>query len=110
MSTAYASPPDEVKWFLNVIDVIAPAFKTHSHLLKVAVSHALAQSTLLSYYETLSARILSNPEIRSIPKRMATEGGLKLRRKEALKMTGEFPTSNLSYRHTHRVFQGNYSN
>jgi len=64
-------------------------FKTHSHLLKVAVSHALAQSTLLSYYETLSARILSNPEIRSIPKRMATEGGLKLRRMQALKMTGK---------------------
>jgi uncharacterized Rmd1/YagE family protein len=71
-------------------------------LLKVAVSHALAQSTLLSYYETLSARILSNPEIRSIPKRMATEGGLKLRRKEALKMTGEF-ASNGSYRNAHRV-------
>jgi len=76
--------------FPHVFDVITPAFKTHSHLLKVAVSHALAQSTLLSYYETLSARILSNPEIRSIPKRMATEGGLKLRRMQALKMTGEF--------------------
>ena len=82
-----------VKWFPHVSDVITPAFKTHSHLLKVAVSHALAQSTLLSYYETLSARILSNPEIRSIPKRMATEGGLKLRRMQALKMTGEFANS-----------------
>lgn len=67
-------------------DIIA--FKTHSHLLKLSVSHALAQSTLLSYYESLSARILSNPEIVSVPKRMALEGGLKLRRVEALKMTG----------------------
>lgn len=66
------------------------AFKTHSHLLKLSVSHALAQSTLLSYYESLSARILSHPEIMSIPKRMAMEGGLKLKRAEALKMTGGF--------------------
>jgi len=63
-------------------------FKTHSHLLKLSVSHALAQSTLLSYYESLSARILSSPEIVSIPKRMAMEGGLKLKRVEALRMTG----------------------
>jgi len=90
--------------FPRVIDVITPAFKTHSHLLKIAVSHALAQSTLLSYYETLSARILSNPEIRSIPKRMATEGGLKLRRMQALKMTGEFLSCcDGSYRYTNRV-------
>ena len=88
----------------HVFDVIPAAFKTHSHLLKVAVSHALAQSTLLSYYETLSARILSNPEIRSIPKRMAKEGGLKLRRVQALKMTGEFTNaSNGSYNHAHHV-------
>ena len=83
----------KVKWLPHVSDVSTAAFKTHSHLLKVAVSHALAQSTLLSYYETLSARILSNPEIRSIPKRMAMEGGLKLRRMQALKMTGEFTSS-----------------
>lgn len=76
----------------------------HSHLLKVAVSYALAQSTLLSYYETLSARILSNPEIRSIPKRMAMEGGLKLRRMQALKLTGEYASSsNGSYGYAHRV-------
>lgn len=93
-----------MKWVPHVFDVIAAAFKTNSHLLKVAVSHALAQSTLLSYYETLSARILSNPEIRSIPKRMATEGGLKLRRVEALKMTGEFPSANnRDYSHAHRI-------
>lgn len=102
MSIIHTFALDKVKWFPHVIDVITPAFKTHSHLLKVAVSHALAQSTLLSYYETLSARILSNPEIRSIPKRMATEGGLKLRRMEALKMTGEFASGG-SYRYAHRV-------
>lgn len=96
--------PSQVKGSPHVSDVIAAAFKTHSHLLKVAVSHALAQSTLLSYYETLSARILSDPEIRSIPKRMATEGGLKLRRVQALKMTGEFANpSNRSYNHSHCI-------
>jgi uncharacterized Rmd1/YagE family protein len=68
---------------------VCAAFKTHSHLLKLSVSHALAQSTLLSYYESLSARILSSPEIVSIPKRMAMEGGLKLKRVEALRMTGK---------------------
>jgi len=96
--------PSQGGVFPHVSDVIITAFKTHSHLLKVAVSHALAQSTLLSYYETLSARILSNPEIRSIPKRMATEGGLKLRRMEALKMTGELVSSGGgNYKHAHHV-------
>ena len=104
MSTIRAPLLHKVKWFPHVSDVIIPAFKTHSHLLKVAVSHALAQSTLLSYYETLSARILSNPEIRSIPRRMATEGGLKLRRVEALKMTGGFASfSNGSRKDAHRL-------
>ena len=103
-SEYHLSPFHTVKWLPHVIDVIVAAFKTHSHLLKVAVSHALAQSTLLSYYETLSARILSNPEIRSIPKRMATEGGLKLRRMQALKMTGKLASSGSgSYKYAHHV-------
>jgi len=62
--------------------------KSRSHLLKLSISHALAQSTLLAHYETNAQRVLSSPLTLSIPKQLATEGTLKLRRHDALKLTG----------------------
>ncbi|EKM77337.1 hypothetical protein AGABI1DRAFT_43446, partial [Agaricus bisporus var. burnettii JB137-S8] len=50
--------------------------------------HALAQSTLLAHYETITQRVLSAPSTLSIPRQLAESGGLKLRRHEALKLTG----------------------
>lgn len=64
------------------------ALKSRSHLLKLSISHALAQSTLLARYETTAQRVLSSPLTRSIPMQLATSGALKLRRNEALKLTG----------------------
>ncbi|KIM47053.1 hypothetical protein M413DRAFT_440600 [Hebeloma cylindrosporum] len=62
--------------------------KSRSHLLKLSIAHALAQSTLLARYETTAQRVLSSPLSLSIPKQMAISGALKLLRHDALKMTG----------------------
>ncbi|KAH9922506.1 uncharacterized protein B0H18DRAFT_1085877 [Fomitopsis serialis] len=67
-------------------------FKTHSHLLKLSVAHALAQSTLLAHYETHATRILSSPRTVSIPQQLALTGVLSLPRKEALRLTGRLFT------------------
>ncbi len=61
-------------------------FTSSSHLLKLSVSHAIAQSTKLSVYETVMQESLSSTS--SFPKELATTGHLSLGRKEALKMTG----------------------
>ena len=65
------------------------ALKSRSHLLKLSIAHALAQSTLLAHYETLAQRVLSSPQTLSIPRQLASSGSLQLRRHEALKLTGK---------------------
>ncbi|KAF9458240.1 hypothetical protein BDZ94DRAFT_1271189 [Collybia nuda] len=62
--------------------------KSRSHLLKLSIAHALAQSTLLARYETNAQHVLSSPLARSIPQQLAISGRLKLRRHDALKLTG----------------------
>lgn len=63
-------------------------FKSHSHLLKISVAHALAQSTLLARYESKAALVLSEPRTMSIPRTLAKTGELRLRRRDALRLTG----------------------
>lgn len=67
-------------------------FKSHSHLLKLSVAHALAQSTLLAHYETHAHRILSSKDTTSIPQQLASTGALALSRKDALRLTGRLFT------------------
>ncbi|KAF7294484.1 DUF155 domain-containing protein [Mycena kentingensis (nom. inval.)] len=62
--------------------------KSRSHLLKLSIAHALAQSTLLARYESNAQRVLSSPQTLSIPKQLATSGALQMRRREALQLTG----------------------
>jgi uncharacterized Rmd1/YagE family protein len=62
--------------------------KSRSHLLKLSIAHALAQSTLLAHFETNTQRVLSSKLTMSIPRQLAQTGGLQLRRHEALKLTG----------------------
>ncbi|KAG5646754.1 hypothetical protein DXG03_002440 [Asterophora parasitica] len=62
--------------------------KSRSHLLKLSIAHALAQSTLLAHYETTAQRVLSSPLARAIPVQLAISGKLQLRRRDALKLTG----------------------
>ncbi|KAF8137368.1 hypothetical protein EV363DRAFT_1254046 [Boletus edulis] len=63
-------------------------FKSPSHLLKLSVAHAFAQSTLLAMYETTASRVLSDPLAVSIPRQLAESGALSLKRKDALRLTG----------------------
>ncbi|KAK4684568.1 required for meiotic nuclear division protein 1, partial [Tremellales sp. Uapishka_1] len=61
-------------------------FKSHSHLLKLSLAHAIAQSTKLSIYESIMQESLALTS--SYPKELSTTGHLQLNRREALKMTG----------------------
>ena len=67
-------------------------FRTHSHLLKISISHALAQSVLLGHYEASTHIVLSDESTSSsplsIPKQLASTGELKLSRSDALRLTG----------------------
>lgn len=63
-------------------------FVSHSHLLKLSVSHAIAQSTKLSIYENSMQEFSTSTA--SLPKELATTGHLQLNRREALTMTGRF--------------------
>lgn len=62
--------------------------KSRSHLLKLSIAHALAQSTLLARYETTAQHVLSSPLARSIPAQLAASGKLQMRRRDALMFTG----------------------
>ncbi|KAG8881582.1 hypothetical protein FRB98_004244 [Tulasnella sp. 332] len=91
-------PRQEDKWEIEY-DPTAPSpriyndfftFKSHTHLLKLSISHALAQSVLLAHYETMTHITLSNSQATEIPKKLAETGSLKgLGRKDALKLTGK---------------------
>ncbi|KAJ1020128.1 hypothetical protein NDA16_004408 [Ustilago loliicola] len=61
-------------------------FRAPNHLLKLSLAHAIAQSTKLSVFEE---RMQATLELTShIPKEMASSGELKLKRREALRLTG----------------------
>ncbi|KAJ9478676.1 Sporulation protein RMD8 [Pseudozyma hubeiensis] len=61
-------------------------FRAPNHLLKLSLAHAIAQSTKLSVFEE---SMQSTLELTShIPKEMASSGELKLKRREALRLTG----------------------
>ena len=61
-------------------------FRTPNHLLKLSLAHAIAQSTKLSVFEENMQRTL---ELTShIPRELASTGGLQLKRREALRLTG----------------------
>jgi len=64
-------------------------FKSPSHLLKLSVAHALAQSTLLAHYESVATSVLSSPSTVSIPRQLAFSGALNLKRRDAMKLTGK---------------------
>ncbi|KAL7421315.1 Sad1-interacting factor 3 [Cryptotrichosporon argae] len=61
-------------------------FKSHSHLFKLSIAHAIAQSTKLSIYEATMQESLELTS--SFPKELSTTGHLELSRIDALKMTG----------------------
>lgn len=95
----WQQPVDEDDWevdeFHYVYDADAESpriyndmftFKSRSHLFKLSLAHAIAQSTKLSLYE---ARLQESLELTSsFPKELSVTGHLQLDRKQALKLTG----------------------
>lgn len=65
------------------------ALKSPSHLLKLAVAHAISQSTLLASYEVVADTMLEDPLTVSIPRQLAEKGEIKLKRRVALRLTGQ---------------------
>jgi uncharacterized Rmd1/YagE family protein len=92
---SYKPDDEETEAFHFCYDPSVPAprifndfftFRASNHLLKLSLAHAIAQSTRLSVFEESMQQTL---ELTShIPKELASTGELKLRRREALKLTG----------------------
>lgn len=91
----YSPEDEETEAFHFCYDPTVPAprifndfftFRTSNHLLKLSLAHAIAQSTKLSVFEESMQRTL---ELTShIPRELASSGQLKLKRREALMLTG----------------------
>ncbi|QIW97042.1 hypothetical protein AMS68_002560 [Peltaster fructicola] len=60
--------------------------RTSDHMIKLAMSHAIAQSTKLSYFEERMSRTMS--EAQYVPRKLALEGRLGLERKEIVALVG----------------------
>jgi len=73
---------------LVLINDLLAALKSRSHLLKLSIAHALAQSTLLAHYESSASQVLLNSSTMRIPKELASTGTLSLTRGDALRLTG----------------------
>ncbi|KAF1966636.1 YagE family protein-like protein [Bimuria novae-zelandiae CBS 107.79] len=65
--------------------------KSGDHMIKLAMSHAIAQSTKLSLFEEGMARTMMSAQ--SVPKRLALTGKLGMRRTDVVKMIGQLFTS-----------------
>lgn len=60
--------------------------KSGDHMIKLAMSHAIAQSTKLSFFEQRMANQMI--EARHVPKRLALTGKLGMKREEVVKILG----------------------
>jgi uncharacterized Rmd1/YagE family protein len=60
-------------------------------MIKLAVSHAIAQSTKLSYFEEGMERTMV--EAQHVPRTLALTGGLGMKREEVVKILGRLFTS-----------------
>ncbi|KAF9029201.1 hypothetical protein BDP27DRAFT_1436694 [Rhodocollybia butyracea] len=78
--------------YLEFTTTFSVPLKSRSHLLKLSIAHALAQSTLLAHFESNAQRVLSSPQTLAIPQQLAAKGALQLKRREALKLTGKLFT------------------
>ncbi|KAK4543902.1 hypothetical protein LTR36_004676 [Oleoguttula mirabilis] len=60
--------------------------RTSDHMIKLAMAHAIAQSTKLSFFEERMQRTMS--EAQYVPRRLALEGRLGMSRKEVVSLVG----------------------
>lgn len=61
--------------------------RTSDHMIKLAMSHAIAQSTKLSFFEERMQRTMT--EAQYVPRRLALEGRLGMNRKEVVGLVGK---------------------
>lgn len=61
--------------------------RTRDHMIKLAMSHAISQSTKLSFFEERMQRTMS--EAQYVPRRLALEGRLGLTRREVVALVGK---------------------
>ncbi|KAF3916052.1 hypothetical protein ABW21_db0203962 [Orbilia brochopaga] len=61
--------------------------RSGNHMIKLAMSHAIAQSTKLSRFEERMA--LTMKEVEDVPKSLALNGTLGMKREDVLKMSGK---------------------
>jgi uncharacterized Rmd1/YagE family protein len=73
--------------------VLADMFtlRSHDHMIKLAISHAIAQSTKLSYFEERMERTMM--EAQHVPRRLALTGSLGMKREDVVKIVGRLFTS-----------------
>lgn len=60
--------------------------RSGDHMIKLAISHAIAQSTKLSYFEETMATQME--EAKDVPKRLALTGELGMKREDIVKILG----------------------
>lgn len=60
--------------------------RSGDHMIKLAISHAIAQSTKLSYFEETMATQMG--EAKDVPKRLALTGELGMKREDIIKILG----------------------
>lgn len=61
--------------------------RTRDHMIKLAMSHAISQSTKLSFFEERMQRTMS--EAQYVPRRLALEGRLGMSRREVVSLVGK---------------------
>lgn len=60
--------------------------RSGDHMIKLAISHAIAQSTKLSFFEEVMTKEMI--EAKDVPRRLATTGELGMRREEVFRILG----------------------
>ncbi|OJJ44068.1 hypothetical protein ASPZODRAFT_154039 [Penicilliopsis zonata CBS 506.65] len=60
--------------------------RSSDHMIKLAISHGIAQSTKLSFFEEAMARQMA--EAKDVPRRLATTGQLGMKREEVFRILG----------------------
>lgn len=61
--------------------------RTRDHMIKLAMSHAISQSTKLSFFEERMQRIMT--EAQYVPRKLALEGRLGMSRREVVALVGK---------------------
>lgn len=78
----YNSEIDKPRIFNDMITL-----RTNDHMLKLAMSHAISQSTKLSFFEERMQRTMA--EAQYVPRKLALEGRLGMSRREVVGLVGK---------------------